>query len=107
MCKIFLTTFKGSIRVWYNNLKSSSITNFGDLYTKLVTQFSISIPAKKASRNSLGLLDKSTLAYLKRFNEEMFKVKELIKLVAFKALISGVKKRALWILKKVESETGH
>jgi hypothetical protein len=37
----------------------------------------------------------------------MFKVKELIKLVAFKALISGVKKRALWILKKVESETGH
>jgi hypothetical protein len=48
ICKIFLTTFKGSIRVWYNNLKSSSITNFGDLYTKLVTQFSISIPAKKS-----------------------------------------------------------
>jgi hypothetical protein len=40
------------------------------------------------------------LAYLKRFNEEMFKVKELIKLVAFKALISGGKKESFMDTKK-------
>jgi hypothetical protein len=42
----------------------------------------------------------------------MFKVKELIKLMAFKALIGRVKRRALWkelyaLLKKVESEADY
>ena len=41
-------------------------------------------------------MDESTITYLKRFNEEMLKVENLIKSVAFKALISGVKEKALW-----------
>lgn len=40
--------------------------------------------------------DGSTRTYLKRFNEEMLKVENLIKSVAFKALISRVKEKALW-----------
>jgi hypothetical protein len=38
---------------------------------------------------------KSTWAYLKRFNEEVLKVKELLKLVASEALINRVKIHAL------------
>ena len=40
--------------------------------------------------------DESTRAYLKRFNKKMLKVKELIKHMAFEALLGGVKGRALW-----------
>jgi len=39
--------------------------------------------------------DESTRAYLKRLNEKMFKVEELIEFVAYKALINGVKGKAL------------
>lgn len=35
-------------------------------------------------------------AYLKRFNNKMLKVKELIKPMAFEALMGGVKGKALW-----------
>jgi hypothetical protein len=53
---------------------------------------SISIPAKKSSTKLFGITqikDKSTRVYLKRFDEEMLKVEDLIKLIASKALISG------------------
>jgi len=36
----------------------------------------------------------STWTYLKRFNEEMLKVKELLELVVLKALIRGVREHA-------------
>jgi len=38
----------------------------------------------------------STQTYLKRFDEEMLEVKELIEPIAFEDLISGVKGWALW-----------
>jgi len=38
---------------------------------------------------------KSTRVYLKRFNEEMLKMEELLELVALKALIRGVRDYAL------------
>jgi len=38
----------------------------------------------------------STQTYLKRFDEEMLKVKELIESIAFEDLISGVKEWGLW-----------
>jgi hypothetical protein len=49
MCKILPITFKGLTRAWYNNLKPGSIAGFIDLCAKLVTCFSISIPAKQSS----------------------------------------------------------
>jgi hypothetical protein len=39
--------------------------------------------------------DESTRAYLKRLTEKMLKVEELIEYVASKALINGVKGKAL------------
>jgi len=41
MCKIIPITFRGLIRVWYNNLESDSITSSSDLYANLVTWFNI------------------------------------------------------------------
>jgi hypothetical protein len=38
---------------------------------------------------------KYTRIYLKRFNKEMLKVEELLKLVALEALIKGVNEHAL------------
>jgi hypothetical protein len=47
MCKIFLTTFKGSACAWYNNLEPNSIKGFNDLCAKLVAHFITNITAKK------------------------------------------------------------
>jgi hypothetical protein len=47
MCKILLTTFKGSAHAWYNNLESNSIEGFSDICAKLVAHFSTNIPANK------------------------------------------------------------
>jgi hypothetical protein len=53
---------------------------------------SISILAKKSSTKLFRITqikDESTRVYLKRFDEEMLKVEDLIKLIASEALISG------------------
>ena len=74
MCKILPTTFRGNMRTWYNNLKSGLILSFQDLYTKLVTRFSTSIPTKKSSIELFGIIQgekKSSEVYLRRFNNEM------------------------------------
>jgi hypothetical protein len=79
-------------------LELNSIEGFSDLCVKLVACFSISIHAKK---NSTGLFcvaqqeEGFTRAYLKRFNEKMFKVKELIEPMTIQALIRRVSEHAL------------
>lgn len=53
---------------------------------------------KKVSQNFSGSLKQMTSpnkTHIKRFNEEMLHIKELIEHVAFEALISGVKRRDL------------
>jgi len=98
MCKILLITFKESACAWYDNLESGSIEEFRDLWPKLVAYFKISIPIKKSSINLFGVTQsdgESIRAYLKRFDEKILKMKELIKPVALKALINRVRERAL------------
>jgi len=71
--KIFPTTFRGSVRTWYNNLEPSSVASFNDLYVKLVAHFHISIPTRKSATELFGITqaeDKFTKTYLKRFNKE-------------------------------------
>jgi hypothetical protein len=53
----------------------------------------MSIPAKKSSNELFSIIqleNESTRAYLKRFNEEMLNVKNLLQPVALKALSSGI-----------------
>jgi len=81
-----------------NNLNPSSIDRFGDLYVKLVTRFNISMPAKKSSAELFGVTkqeDEFIRSYLKRFDEEMLKVKEFLEPVAIEVLIRGVREYAL------------
>ena len=99
MCKILPTTFRGNVRRWYNNLKSGSILGFQDLCAKLVARFSTSIPAKKSSTELFGIVQgekELTQAYLRRFNEEMLQVEDLLEPIACEALIKGVRNEELW-----------
>jgi hypothetical protein len=96
ICKILPTTFRGSVRAWYNNPKSDSVISFNDLCIKLVARFSTSILARKSSTELFGITevkDEFMRVYLKTFNKEMLKVEELIELIALEALISGVKEK--------------
>lgn len=98
MCKVFPTTFQGSIRAWYHSLKPGSISGFSYLYDKLITRFSTSIPTKRFNWNFLhySTRKKNDRAYLKRFNKEMLHVKNLLKHITTKALINGVYNYFLW-----------
>jgi hypothetical protein len=65
---------------------------------ELMTYFSTNIPTNKCSMELFGVTQqegKYTWIYLKRFNEEMLKVEELLKSVALEALIKGVNEHAL------------
>ena len=85
-CKILPITFRGSVHAWYNNLESGSITSFNDLRTILVVGFSTKIILIKKSSMKLYRItlgdDKSTQAYMKRINEKILKVEELLKTMA-------------------------
>ena len=39
MCRAFVTTLKGSARMWCNNLSQNSIQNFQELGAKFITHF--------------------------------------------------------------------
>lgn len=47
ICKILPLTFKGSVKAWYKNLKSNSITIFRYFCVKLLLRFNINILTKK------------------------------------------------------------
>lgn len=87
------TTFQRFTRVQYHNLKLGSISSFLDLCDKLIIHFSMSIPAQKSSTELFSIIqleNDSTRAYLKKFNEEMLNLKNLLEPVALKALSSGI-----------------
>jgi len=99
ICKILLTTFRGDVRIWYNNLKSGSILSFQDLYAKLVARFSTNIPMKKSSTELFGIIQcekEFTRAYLRRFNEEMLQVEDLLEPITYEAWIKGARSEDLW-----------
>ena len=81
-------------RAQYNNLEPDSIEGLRNLYAKPAVRFSTSIPINKSSMELFGVTqqkDEFTRAYLKRFNEEMLKVEELLEQVALEALIIRVR----------------
>jgi hypothetical protein len=71
---------------------------FLDLYNKLIARFSNNISIKKSLTELVSithLKGESARAYLKRFNEKMLKVENLLELMAIKALISGINNYSL------------
>jgi len=98
MCKILPTIFRGNVKKWYNNLKPGYVLSFQDLCAQLVMHFSTNIPIKKSSIELFGVIQcekDSTRAYLRRFNEEMLQVEDLLELITCEAL-KGVKSEELW-----------
>jgi hypothetical protein len=79
-------------------LKTNSINGFNDLCADLWAHFNNIILAMKTSTKLFDVTqqeNESTRAYLKRFNEKMLNMKELLELVALEALIKGVKGHAI------------
>jgi hypothetical protein len=71
---------------------------FLDLYNKLIARFSNNISIKKSLTELVSITQlkgESVRAYLKRFNEKMLKVENLLELMAIKALISGINNYSL------------
>lgn len=94
ICKIILTTFRGSARICYNNLDLGSIEEFSDLCSELVAHFNTTILAKRIFIELFRvtqLESESTRVYLKRFKENMLKFENFLELVTSETLINKVR----------------
>ena len=98
ICKVFPTTFQGSIRARYHSLKPGSISSFSYLYDKLIIILAQAFLPKDSTKifSIIQLEKKNDRAYLKRFNKEMLHVKNMLKHITIKALINGVYNYFLW-----------
>ncbi|XP_050217616.1 uncharacterized protein LOC126668467 [Mercurialis annua] len=80
VCKIFPTTLKGPVAIWYQSLKEGSIHSFDELAEAFRTHFAPSIQRKKKS-SDLKLCYKKPGESLKKFvtsfNEEAILVEDL------------------------------
>lgn len=75
-----------------------TIEEFHNLYPKLVAYFNTNLVAKKSSTKLFSVTQQegeSTQKYLKRFNENMYKVEKLIELIVLEALMRGVREHVI------------
>ena len=93
MCRAFVTTLKGSARMWYNGLPPNSIQSFQELGAKFVAHF---LGTRKHSKPSSHLFtvqqrsSESLKDYACRFNQESLLISGLNDGVAIAAFIQGV-----------------
>ena len=83
ICKILLTTFRGSVRAWYNNPKSDLVISFNNLCIKLVACFSTSILARNSSTELFGITevkDEFLRVYLKHSTRKCLRLKSWLNL---------------------------
>jgi hypothetical protein len=79
-------------------LKPSFIDGFSDLCADLGAYFSTIILAMKTFTKLFGVTQQegeSIRAYLKRFNEKMLNIEELLEPLALEDLIKGVRRHAI------------
>ena len=81
--------FCESVRTWYHSLKPDPIFDFTNLCAKFVAHFSTSILVffKKSSTKLFVIIqweNESTRAYLKRFNDEIIKVRVYLNPLPYK-----------------------
>ena len=93
MCRGFVTTLKGSARMWCNNLPPNSIRSFQELGAKFIAHFLGTRKHSKPSSHLFTVQQKSSESlkdYASRFNQESLMISGLNDGVAVAAFMQGV-----------------
>ncbi|XP_043699977.1 uncharacterized protein LOC122650646 [Telopea speciosissima] len=94
MCRAFPSTLKEAARQWFTRLRPRSLTNFVELGRAFLAHFVSSRIHKKTTANLLAIKqcpDESTRDFLTRFNKEALEVRNLVQIMKFQALCSGIR----------------
>ena len=95
MCRAFLTTLKGPVRVWFSRLTPNSINTFKELSTQFTSHF---IGGHRYKRSIACLMsikqreDETLRAYITRFNKEALSIDEADHKILVAAFTSGLRK---------------
>ena len=93
MCRAFLTTLKGPVRIWFNRLTPNSINTFKELSAQFTSHF---IGGHRYKRSTTCLMsikqreDKTLKSYITRFNKEAFSIDEADDKILVAAFTNGL-----------------
>lgn len=93
MCSTFLTTLKGSARVWFSKITPNSISTFKELSGYFIMHFIGGQRYKRSSASFLNIKqreDESLRSYATRFNREAFLIGEANDKVLVMAFTNGL-----------------
>lgn len=93
MCRAFLTTLKGSARVWFSKITPNSISTFKELSGYFIMHFIGGQRYKRSSASFLNIKqreDESLRSYVTRFNREALLIGEANDNVLVMAFTNGL-----------------
>lgn len=93
MCQGFLTTIKGSARIWISLLKPSSISNFTELSRQFISYFISSQRHQKPATYLLNIKQskgESLQDYMSQFNKKILQVDDAKEKMIVVALMVGL-----------------
>lgn len=93
MCRAFLTTLKGSARVWFSKITPNFISTFKELNGYFIMHFIGGQRYKRSSASFLNIKqreDESLRSYVTRFNREALLIGEANDKVLVMAFTNGL-----------------
>ena len=95
MCRAFLTTLKGTTRIWFSRLTPNSISTFKELKAQFTAHFIGGHRYKKSTACLMSIKqreDETLRAYISRFNKEALSIDEADNKILVAAFTNGLKK---------------
>ena len=79
MCRAFLTTLKGTTRIWFSRLTPNSVSTFKELRAQFTVHFIGGHRYKKSTACLISIKqreDETLRSYISRFNKEALSINE-------------------------------
>ena len=95
MCRVFPTTLKGAVRIWFSRLTSNSINTFNELSTQFTIHF---IGGHRYNKSTACLMsikqreEEMLRSYISRFNKEALSIDEADDKILVAAFTNRLKK---------------
>ena len=109
MCRAFLTTLKGTVRIWFSRLTPNSINTFKELSAQFTSHFIGGHRYKKSTACLMSIKqweDETLRSYITRFNKEALSIDEADDKILVVAFTNGPRKgKFLFSLYKNDPKT--
>ena len=109
MCRVFPTTLRGAVRIWFSRLTPNSINTFKELSAQFTSHFIGGHRYKKSTACLMSIKqreDETLRSYITRFNKEALSIDEADDKILVAAFTNGLRKgKFLFSLYKNDPKT--